>query len=153
MHHLIPAITLFLAPIAMADDNDAPAHPETNAPTEEASEAAEQPSPSADAATESTKAKYVDVSFGDVTATKKVTPRWPEAGKNLPHGGTVCEVTSFVDATGTPERAVSICGLWQFERAATHAAMKWRFEPHMVDGVATPFKTKLKLTFSYNKKK
>lgn len=147
MNHFLILLALVMAPMANAGDDKAAVDPqaESTEPTETAN--TEGAAPATDDATASPNEDVVELPIDRVTVKRRVQPTWPvtETGKK----GTVCEVTLYVDTTGKPTRAVSVCGLSQFEKSATAAAMKWRFEPYMVDGKPTRFKWKLQLRFTY----
>jgi len=146
MNHILTFIALVIAPMVYASDDPPPASSQAESAGGKATANTEGAAPASDAATESPDKHFVELSFGDITVKHRAKPRWPATGAGKK--GTVCEVRMYVDATGKPERAVSACGLSQFERAASNAGMKWRFEPLLVDGKATPFTFKLRIKFA-----
>ena len=147
MNHFLILLALVISPMANASDDKAAVAPPAESTEQTETANTEGAAPATDDATASPDQVFVELPFESVTVKRRVQPTWPvtETGKK----GTVCEVTMYVDATGKPTRAVSVCGLSQFEKSATAAAMKWRFEPHLVDGKPAGFKWKLQLKFTY----
>ena len=146
MKLLLTLIGLVIAPMAIASDDEAAAAPQAESTEETESAITEDAAPATDEATAAPDEDFVELTIDRVTVKRRVQPKWPAAGAGTQ--GTNCEVTMYVDAKGKPVRAVSICGLPQFEKSASAAAMKWRFKPHLVDGKPTGFKWKLKIRFS-----
>lgn len=145
MNHLLTLIGLFIAPMAIASADEAASAPPAETTEQTETENTEDVASATDAAPPSPEEGFVELPINRVTVKRRAQPKWPAAGAGTQ--GTICEVTMYVDAKGKPVRAVSICGLPQFEKSASAAAMKWRFEPHLVDGKPTGFKWKLKIKF------
>lgn len=173
MKTLLAFATLMMSPIALAEDapaEDTPAQetPAEETPAEEApAEAAPAEAPPAEAAPAEAEAEaeappaeappaeaaaddgYVALNMDKVAIKRRSQPYFSyKSGQKYP-ARCECTVTIYVNERGKPERAESTCDDARYERASTKAGMKWRFKPHQVDGVATPFKTELRLKYEY----
>jgi len=71
-------------------------------------------------------------------ATKKVTPEFPVAAKQLHITGTQ-EVEVIVSKTGDVTEAKVLKGNAMFSNSSTAAAKQWKFSPLVKDGVPTEF--------------
>jgi hypothetical protein len=58
-----------------------------------------------------------------------------------------CAVRVFVDASGRPYHAEARGCAPPFVRVTEKAFASWRFEPHVIDGIAVPAKTIVSVTF------
>ena len=159
MKTVLAFATLVMSPLALAEDGPTAEEPTTEtAPAEEApaEEAPAEEAPAEEAPAEEAPAEdspddgYAELSIEDVTTTRKVRPSFSyKSGQQYP-AQCECTVTIYVGTNGKPERAESSCEDPRYEAASTKAGLKWRFKPHEVDGVATPFKMKLRLKYAYN---
>lgn len=83
---------------------------------------------------------------GMMRATKKVTPDFPVAAKQLHVTGTQ-EVEITVNKTGDVTATKVLKGNMMFSNSSTNAAKQWKFTPLVKDGAASEFVTVL--VFSY----
>jgi TonB family protein len=81
-------------------------------------------------------------------AIQRIDPVYPSDARSLGVVGIV-KVNLTVDERGVPVDAQSVEGPALLRTAARDAAMKWRFQPHSVDGVAVPMTGFLTFSFSF----
>jgi len=90
--------------------------------------------------------EFVEIKFHDVKALKQrrpVVPSWSTLKRPI-----VCKLDFEVDAGGLPVSVTPDECPGELHANVVKAGMKWRFEPHQIDGqaVAVNFRMVLKIT-------
>ena len=86
------------------------------------------------------------LAISDLAAVSQPQPRFP---RRRPRGAELSvDLELTVDVTGGVSGLKTLNDVPErFERAAVRGVEQWRFEPHVVDGVAVPVKTRVRITF------
>lgn len=87
------------------------------------------------------------VRWYEIKATRMIEPKYPEElrGQDLPDA--TCMVLFSINEKGKPDEVtISDCPE-AYHRNVERAAMKWRFEPHEIDGEAKKARFALKISF------
>lgn len=84
------------------------------------------------------------------TVTRSPTRKLPAAAEFVDRSLLRCSVDVVVDAKGRPSQIIEtdcheLLGSW-----AESMFMKWRFAPHLVDGVPTPMRVKVEYRDGYD---
>ena len=89
----------------------------------------------------------VEVKFDDVKPLKQrrpVVPSWSTLARPI-----VCKLDFKVDAQGSPVSVTPEECPTELHANAVKAGMKWRFEPHQVDGEAVPVHFRMVLRINH----
>jgi TonB family protein len=130
-------------PSEPSGDAEAPVSGEAQPEAAPQAEAGAQPE---DAGAPAVQSEVPEVDMKDIKSTHRVPPKYPSAAKAGRIEG-VCKVRIFIDEKGVPTEARPEACPKVFRDAATTAALKWRFEPHKVDGQASKAQFILSLRF------
>jgi outer membrane biosynthesis protein TonB len=76
------------------------------------------------------------IHWSEAAIRSRVLPQFPESARGLGKDRVDCRVRMFVNEKGVPERVEAETCEEPFLAAAVDAAMKWRFYPTKVNGVA-----------------
>ncbi|MCI0355360.1 MAG: energy transducer TonB [Acidobacteria bacterium] len=77
---------------------------------------------------------------------ERVAPAYPEAARKENLTGEVL-LLAVVNHEGKVERTHHLSGNRVLAEAAQAAVKKWRYKPHVVDGLSVEFETELRLKF------
>ncbi len=131
-------------PSEPSGDAQAPVSGEAQPEAAPQAEAGAQPE---DAGAPAVQSEVPEVTIKDLKATLRVSPKYPRSASKDRIEGT-CKVRMFIDETGVPTEALAEDCPVDFRKAATTAAMKWRFEPYKFNGQASKAQFTLTLRFT-----